>query len=170
MPAFPKFQLLPQSNRGAATIGVARVADSRTSRDSGRFNEVTVLVGPELPDHIERQFRSELVEEGFSPIEALSPNPTNSCDCKTILVTLQSVSIACSGTFTTTGDASADIAVQVYAPKSHSIVFAQSYSGRHSEGLSARELGMNSGRLIAAATDDAVDHAFEDKAFREALR
>jgi len=130
-----------------------------------------VIVGPELNDYIERKFRVELVEHGFAPVDALNPaSATNPYNCKTIVVTLQSADIGGQGVFLPSALASADIAVQVYGPASRVVIFAQSYYGKDSERISFKELGMNSGRIIAVATDQAIDNAFADPAFEKALQ
>ena len=170
---FPEVPPPPTARPDAPKIGIARVADSRADRSGGWFNSnVNVIVGPELNDYIERKFRVELVEHGFAPLEALNPASTaNPSNCKTIVVTLQSADIGGSGVFLPSAAASADIAVQVYAPASRVVIFAQSYYGKDSERISSfKELGMNSGRIIAVATDQAIDNAFADPAFEKALK
>ena len=162
---FPEVYPPPAGKPDATKVGLAPVADSRRDESAGwNAGNVPIVAGPEFTHYIEHKFRSQMVEEGFAPIDA--PNPasgTNPPPCKTILITLQSTNFGNSGTVTTHEIASTDIAVQVFAPGSRTIVFAQSYQGTH------RENG-DPGRLLAAAADWAIDQAFADKAFLEALR
>jgi hypothetical protein len=157
---------------GAPQIGLARVADSRASRVSGVANNTNLLAGPELNDYIERKFRERLANEGFAPVEALNPaTAARPDDHKTILVTLQSASIGNVGTMFSDPQASIDIAVQVYSAGGRRIVFGHGYSGQHSEPLGRTTgTGMSAGRIIAAAADGAIDQAFTDPAFEQALR
>jgi hypothetical protein len=52
------------------------------------------MVGAELNEYIEGNVETKLVDEGFAPVDALNPtNSVNPVDVKTVLVTIQSVSI-----------------------------------------------------------------------------
>jgi hypothetical protein len=52
------------------------------------------MIGAELDEYIEGSFETKLVDEGFAPLDALNPtNSVNPVDVKTLLVTIQSVSI-----------------------------------------------------------------------------
>jgi hypothetical protein len=171
---FPEVPPPPTAKSDAPKIGLARVADSRVDRTGGWLMGDVILVGPELNDYIERKFRSALVEQGFAPIEALNPtSTTNPAEYKIIVVTLQSTDIGRRPTasMVAAADASVDIAVQIYAPGNRKVVFAQSYHGTHSEALGfIAGLGMNSGSIIAAAADSAIDEAFADEGFEKALK
>ncbi len=122
------------------------------------------MAGPEFDQYVDRTFRSRLVEEGFAPIDAANPGGgTNPVQYKTILVTVQSTDVGGTGTFMPHAIASTDIAVQVFAVGGHTIIFAQSYKGTHQE-------NGKTGELLAAAADWAIDAAFSDTAFLQALR
>jgi len=162
---FPDVSPPPAVKPDATKVGLAPVADSRRDEGAG-WNDrgLPIVAGPEFTNYIEHKFRSQLVEEGFAPIDSKEPaSGTNPPPYKTILITLQSSIFGNTGTAMTHEIASTDVAVQVFAPGSRTIVFAQSYKGTH------RENG-DPGPLLAAAADWAIDEAFADKAFLKALR
>ncbi len=164
---FPGAYPPPAVHQAAIKVGLAPVADSRSDESAGWPNSnVTIFAGPAFPEYVEHKFRGQLVEEGYAPIDVKDPTDTDNtgaAGAKTILVTVQSTDVGGTGTIMPHAIASTDIAVQVFAPASHTIVFAQSYKGIHRENGKA-------GELLAAAADWAIDEAFADKAFLAALR
>jgi hypothetical protein len=173
---FPEVPLQAAGNSGVK-IGVARAEDSRATRIAGtwtvNFREVDFLVGPELPDYIERKFRNGLVQRGFAPVDALDPaKSTNAQDYKTLVLTLQSVTF--SPGYALVGlsreDASVTIAVQVYAPSGSREIYAGSFSGAGQARLGSPFTGVHMGSVIAVAADHAIDAAFADSNFEQALK
>jgi hypothetical protein len=176
---FPEVPLEPAANSASsAKIGIARVEDSRPNRSAGLIgtcigtsNEINLLVGPELPDYIEREFRNELATRGITSVDALNPAKTGEpAKYKTIVVTLQSVSFATSDPVFVSADSSVNIAVQVYELSSTKVVFGGSYSGTNQERIGFRGIGMRSGAILAVAANRAVDAAFADVKFEQALK
>jgi hypothetical protein len=152
-------------------VGIARVEDSRPKRAAGSIGATTLLVGPELLDYIERRFRNELAERGFDAVEVLNPTKSASVrDLRTIAVTLQSASFGTADALLFSADASANIAVQVYAPASTQVIFARSFSGNSDGRIGLRGAGLASGGILAIAADRAIDAAFEDPQFIQSLR
>lgn len=170
---FPDVPPPPPPKPDAPRIGLARVTDARENHIAGWVSNANanVLVGSELNDYIERTFKTKLVADGFAPVDALSPaSSSNPAETKTIVVTVQSVSITNLNELFSPPTASINMAVQVYAPRNPQVVFAQSYSGAHSERLGFGGTGMRCGEITAAATNEAIDAAFADPGFKKALR
>ena len=161
---FPDVYSPPAVKLDATKIGLARVADSRRDESAGWLNgDITVVAGPAMADYIGRKFRSQMIEQGFAPIDSSDPAAsTNSSAFKTVIVTLQSTNFGGTSTFLFHPIASTDIAVQVFAAGSRTIVFAQSYQGTH---RGNGRVGTN----LAAAADGAIEQAFADQAFLAAL-
>jgi len=170
---FPDVPVPPPAKSDATRIGLARVADARQNHIAGWVSNANanVSVGSELNDYIERRFKTKLLADGFAPVDALNP-ATSSIpgETRTILVTVQSVTITNLNELFSPPTASINIAVQVYAPRNPQVVFGQSYSGNHSERLGFAGTGMRCGEITAAATDEAIDAAFADPAFEKVLR
>ncbi len=167
----PEVKLQQAAKLGTATtIGLARVEDSRSSREAGIINDSAILrVGPELADYIERTFHNELVAHGMTVVEALNPARNPPTSHKTIVVTVQSVEFNFGGFGKS--DASVNIAVQVYGSASTESIYGGSFSGTDSEGVKVLEgAGSESGRVLAAAADRAIDAAFADERFEQALK
>jgi hypothetical protein len=162
---FPEVYPPPSVKSDATKVGFAPVADSRRDEGAGWNGAgIPVVAGAGLTNYIDHKFRSQMVEEGFAPIDAPDPESgSNSAPFRTVLITLQSTNLGNSGTAFVHQIASADIAVQVFAAGSHTIVFAQSYKGTHHE-------NGDPGPQLAAAADWAIDETFADKAFLKALR
>jgi len=167
---FPEVKQQPANPATTATIGLAEVEDSRSSRDAGMLNNSAVLrVGPELADYIERTFHNQLVAHGMTVVEALNPARNPPSSHKTIVVTVQSVEF----NFAEFGKsvASVNIAVQIYGAASTEAIFGGSFSGTDREGVKLLEgVGSDSGRMLAAAADRAIDAAFADEHFEQALK
>jgi hypothetical protein len=157
----------PQALKPNATqVGLAPVADSRRDESAGwDANGIPVVAGPALTGYIQHKFHNQMMGEGFAPADAPDPagGGANLPPYKTIVITLQSTNYGNSGSYMTHEIASTDIAVQVFAPSSRTIVFAQSYLGTH------RENG-DPGAQLAAAANGAIDAAFADQAFLKALQ
>jgi hypothetical protein len=173
---FPEVPLLPVASSAASPkIGIARVEDSRSSRIAGPIGSaphVNLMVGPELPDYIEREFRNALATRGIAPVDALDPAKSQkAADLKTIVITLQSANFSTSDPVFVTADSSVSIAVQVYAISTTNLAFAASYSGANQERIGfSLGTGMRSGAILAVAADRAVDAAFADPKFEQALK
>ncbi len=153
--------------------------DSRPNRIAGLIgtgigtsSEINLLIGPELPDYIEREFRNDLATRGISSVDALNPAKTREpAKYKTIVITLQSATFATSDPVFVSADSSVNIAVQVYAILSTNVVFGGSYSGTNQERIGfSRGTGMRSGAILAVAANRAVDAAFADVKFEQALK
>jgi hypothetical protein len=173
---FPEVPLEPVANSASsAKIGIARVEDSRPNRSAGLIGsspQVNLLVGPELPDYLEREFRNDLATRGITSVDALNPAKTGKpAEYKTIVVTLQSVSFATSDPVFVKADSSVNIAVQVYELSTTKVVFGGSYSGTNQERIGfSPGTGMRSGAILAVAANRAVDAAFADVKFEQALK
>ncbi len=173
---FPEVPVAPVANTASsAKIGVARVEDSRSDRKAGLIgtsSEVYLLVGPELPDYIERKFRNELAMRGITSLDALNPAKTGEPGhYKTLVVTLQSATFATPDPIFVKAESSVNIAVQVYAASTTNVEFAASYSGTNQERIGfSRGTGLRSGAILAVAADRAVDAAFADAKFEQALK
>jgi hypothetical protein len=170
---FPEVPVEQVANSATSTkIGIARVEDSRPNRTAGLIGSVMLLVGPELPDYIERKFRNELAARGITPVDTLAPSKTNKpADHKTIVITVQSASFATPDQLFAAADASVNIAVQLYGISSTNVVFAGSYSGTNRETMGfSRGGGVRSGAILAVAADRAVEAAFADAKFEQALK
>src|SRR5258708_5218121 len=129
---FPEVPLEPVANSASsAKIGIARVEDSRPNRIAGLIgtgigtsSEINLLIGPELPDYIEREFRNDLATRGISSVDALNPAKTREpAKYNTIVITLQSATFATSDPLFLSADSSVNIAVPAYAIVSTNLVF-----------------------------------------------
>ena len=170
---FPELPVEQVANSANSTkIGIARVEDSRPNRNAGTIGAVILLVGPELPDYIERKFRNELAMRGITAVDTLNPAKSNKpADFKTIVITVQSASFAAPDHPFTGADASVNIAVQLYGTSSTNVVFAESYSGTNRERMGfSQGGGVRSGAILAVAADRAVEAAFADVKFEQALK
>ena len=179
---FPEVPPEPVANSaGSAKIGVARVEDSRPNRNTGLIgtgaglgggSEVNLLAGPELSDYIEREFRNNLATRGITSVDALNPAKTGEPGhYKTIVITLQSATFSTSDPIFVKADSSVNIAVQVYATSGTNVLFGGSYSGTNQEKIGfARGTGLRSGAILAVAANRAVDAAFADAKFEQALK
>ena len=144
----------------APKVGLAPIADSRRDQGAGWVDTLPLYAEPGLSQYIGRKFRDQMVEEGFDPVDVAIPsNDKDPASYKTVLVTLQSSNFGNIGV----AGGSTDIAVQVFAPGSHKIVFAQSYLGFE------RKNG-TSGQVLADAADSAIKKAFSDPALLAVLR
>jgi hypothetical protein len=179
---FPEVPSEPVANSASsAKIGVARVEDSRPNRNTGLIgtgagfgasSEFNLLAGPELLDYIEREFRNELATRGISSVDALNPAKSGEPGhYKTIVITLQSATFSTSDPIFVKADSSVNIAVQVYATSGTNVLFGGSYSGTNQEKIGfARGTGLRSGAILAVAANRAVDAAFADAKFEQALK
>jgi hypothetical protein len=171
---FPEVPVVPVANQpNSVKIGIARVEDNRASRDAGTINSnVTLLVGPELPDYLEHQFRNQLAILGIAAVDALNPAKTQKPpDYKTIVITLQSASFTTPDSILVSADASVNIAIQLYATSSANVAFAGSFTGTNEDRIGFnRGTGVTSGGILAVAADRAIDAAFADPKFQQALK
>ncbi len=130
---FPEVAL-EKPPQGAPIIGVARAEDSRGDRVAGTIDtgmrNIDLLVGPELPDYIERKLRNELTRRGFAPVEAINPMKTSlQQPYKVVVVTLQSVSFGFPSMPWDSAEISISIAIQVYSP-TRELIYASSFPVR----------------------------------------
>jgi hypothetical protein len=111
---FPEVTLQQPAKPGTGpTIGLARVEDSRASRDAGMLNDsVNLQVGAGLADYIEQTFHKEPVAHGVTVLEALNPAKNPPSSHRTVVVTVQSIQYNFGGLGKS--DSSVNIAVQVY--------------------------------------------------------
>jgi len=179
---FPEVPPDPVANSAGSTkIGVARVEDSRPNRNAGLIgtgaglgggSDVNLLAGPELSDYIEREFRNNLATRGITSVDALNPAKTGEPGhYKTIVITLQSATFSTSDPIFVKADSSVNIAVQVYTTSGTNVLFGGSYSGTNQEKIGfARGTGLRSGAILAVAANRAVDAAFADAKFEQALK
>jgi hypothetical protein len=88
---------ITRSDDGGWTRYPPAVSFARTGNRfhiAGVVNRIDIMVGAELDEYIEGSFETKLVDEGFAPVDALNPtNSVNPVEVKTVLVTIQSVSI-----------------------------------------------------------------------------
>jgi hypothetical protein len=174
---FPQVNPSPAIEPNSPQVGLAPVADSRRDEGAGWLyrGDTLVVAGPELTSYIQHKFRNRMIEDGFAPADAAVPSNATPPPYKTVLVTLQSTYLGSTGAIYQKTDfdqiASTDIAVQVFAPGSHTIVFARGYLGIYrGNGNAIPMLPAATGPLLTAATDAAIDQAFGDRALLEALR
>lgn len=168
---FPEVTLQQPAKPGTGpTIGLARVEDSRTGRDAGMLNDsLNLQVGAGLADYIERTFHNKLVAHGMTVVEALNPAKNPPSGHKTVVVIVQSAQFDFSGFGKS--EASVNIAVQVYGSASTDAIFGGSFSGTDREGIKLMDsVASNTGIVLAAASDRAIDAAFADEHLEQALK
>ncbi len=164
-----------ESLGGTDKIGVARVEDSRSDDVAGSteispFQDMELIVGPDLRAYIRRRFQNALANRGFDPVAALDPTRTSiSQPYKIVVVTIQSVRFGYPAIAWGKVGSSVDIAVQIYSPP-RNLIFSGSYSGTHDERPAILPTGTAAGSIIAVSAEEAIKAAFADPNFVRALR
>lgn len=157
-------------------IGVARVENWRASLIACRVGRAHLQVGSGLADYIERRFRNQLTYQGFDAVEAPDPTQTSvNLPYKIVVVTLQSVTFGYSPSIpwpeNPGAETSVNIAVRVYAASARKEIYSGSFSGSNKEGWGVTSsVGSRVGSVIAVATNHAIDAAFADTSFKQALK
>jgi hypothetical protein len=170
-PKMPENQAtLVQAAPPSGGVGLAAVKDGRSGGSSGGVGAAGVEIQSDLGDYVHNSFANGLSHKGL-PVVDTKTSPAAPGVKRTVVVTLQSASVSTIDAILQPATANVAIAVQVYDP-TQKVIFAQTYTGTNRETLGLHgQAGYdeNSGRIVAAAADSAVEQALADPNFQKAI-
>jgi hypothetical protein len=168
VPSPPALEPSPQ----AATRGVilSPVKDGRGNSNVGGIGSASFDLKSGLSEYIQNSFTNGLTRSGYA-VNSIHTRGVSG-EAKTVVVTVQSASIASFDALLEPAHGEVSIAVQVFG-NSDSPIYARSYQGTYSEtvgihGQSGYE--EDAGRIIGTAADRAIDSAIGDANFQAAIR
>jgi len=151
-------------------VGLAAVKDGRSGASGGGVGAAGVEIQSDLGDYVHNGFANGLSHKGLQVVDTKAS--TNAQGVKrTVVVTVQSASVSTIDALLQPATANVAVAVQVYDPD-QKVIFAQTYTGTNRETLGLHgQAGYdeNSGRIVAAAADSAVEQALADPNFQKAI-
>ena len=167
VPTAPALQAAPQS---APRVNLSAVKDGRGTVKAGGIGAASFDLRSGLNEYIQNSFANGLTHSGYAVQATSGPEPQRGV--KTVVVTVQSASIASFDAILQPARGQVDIAVQVFG-SSDAPVYAHSYSGAYSETAGIHGTGgyeEAAGRIIATAADRAVNDAIGDPNFQAAIK
>jgi hypothetical protein len=167
VPTAPALEAAPQS---APHVNLSAVKDGRGTEKAGAIGAAHFNLKWGLNDYVQSSFANGLTHSGYA-VNAIS-GPTPQQGVKTVVVTVQSASVASFDAILQPARGEVGIAVQVFG-SADAPVYAHSYSGTYSETVGIHGIGgyeEDVGRIIATAADQAVSHAMADPSFQAAIK
>lgn len=161
---------LSQTAPQAGGVGLAAVKDARSGTSGGGIGAAGVEIQSDLGDYVHNSFASALARKGLQVTDTKQTVAAPGVK-QTVVVTVQSASVSTIDAILQPATVNVGLAVQVYDP-AEKVIFAENYSGSTRETLGIHgQAGYdeNTGRLVAAAADSAIEQALSDPKFQTAI-
>jgi hypothetical protein len=167
VPTAPALQATPQN---VPRVNLSAVKDGRGTVKAGAIGAVSFDLKSGLNEYVQNSFANGLMHTGYAINSSAGLAPQEGV--KTVVVTVQSASVASFDAILQPARGEVSIAVQIFGI-SETLLYARSYSGSYSEtaGLHGQTgYEEDVGRIIATAADQAVSNALADPGFQTALK
>ena len=173
-PQFPHYPRTATAPANAPTIGLDWVRDARISAEEGYD---AVIPQGAMNEYIRGGVADHLRRAGFNVVMlqlAVPPSRQipNGFEGRTVVITLNQVWTSVDSPLFYPAVTDVELGVEVYQGSSHEALFRRHYVGTHRQRLDFSLLDASKARVvvISAAIDSALDRAFADENFVEALR
>jgi len=173
-PQFPDYPRTATAPANAPAIGLDWVRDARITTEEGYD---AVIPQGQMNDYIRGGAADRLRRAGFNVVKlqlAVPPSRQipNGFSGRTLVITLNQVWTSVDSPLFYPAETDVELSVEVYQDSAHEPLFRRHYVGTHRQRLDFSLLNASKARVvvISAAIDSALDRAFADETFQQALR